>query len=480
MMMESIRAVLKWGQTGKQSVRQGLVAALTIGALLIFAEPAVAQPAAGQFQKGDTVAFIGDSITHGGSYTAQILLYYATRFPDRKFTAYNCGISGDTASGALLRYAWDIEPHHPTVATIMLGMNDVGRNSYGKNNTGPEVEKQRQRALTSYNANMTKLSETLANTGCKLIFITPSIYDQTGTQTTTNLYGVNDALAICGEDGRKLAARFNGGVVDFHTLMTGLNAEQQKKDPAFTIVGPDRVHPGEVGHLVMAYELLKAQGVPAFVSDMAVDAKQGKAVKQENCQISDLKAANGGVSFACQEHALPFPVASGAQKALDLVPFTAELNREVLTVAHLAPGTYEIVIDGQTVQTCSAEELQAGVNLATNPKTPQYKQAAKVMELNTKRHVLITQQLRTIAAVKHFILERANPKPTDAAAEATVLEQQLEKNKKANFTYGVWQVEQYKKYKPTEKQIAQEVDEAWEAMWVENQPKLHRFEIRKL
>jgi hypothetical protein len=87
--------------------------------------------------------------------------------------------------------------------------------------------------------------------------------------------------------------------------------------------------------------------------------------------------------------------------------------------------------------------------------------------------------LRTIAAVKHFILERANPKPADAQAEAAVLDQQLEKNKKSKFTYGIWQIETYRKYKPTEKEIAQEADAAWDAIWVENQPKPHYFEVRK-
>ena len=49
------------------------------------------------FKQDDRVAFIGDSITHGGRYHADIYLYHATRFPDHLFVAYNCGIAGDTA-----------------------------------------------------------------------------------------------------------------------------------------------------------------------------------------------------------------------------------------------------------------------------------------------------------------------------------------------------------------------------------------------
>ena len=77
------------------------------------------------FKKYDRVAFIGDSITHGGRYHADVYLFYATRFPGQPFTAYNCGISGDTAPGTNLRFEDDIAPHRPTAATIMLGMNDA-------------------------------------------------------------------------------------------------------------------------------------------------------------------------------------------------------------------------------------------------------------------------------------------------------------------------------------------------------------------
>ena len=77
------------------------------------------------FEKYDRVVFIGDSITHGGRYHADIYLFYATRFPNQPFTAYNCGISGDTAPGTNLRFDEDIAPNRPTSATVMLGMNDA-------------------------------------------------------------------------------------------------------------------------------------------------------------------------------------------------------------------------------------------------------------------------------------------------------------------------------------------------------------------
>ena len=53
-------------------------------------KPGAAQP----FQSGDTVCYVGDSITHGGSYHAIVTLFYTTRYPDRDIKYYNNGIGG--------------------------------------------------------------------------------------------------------------------------------------------------------------------------------------------------------------------------------------------------------------------------------------------------------------------------------------------------------------------------------------------------
>lgn len=437
------------------------------------------EASAPQFQNGDRICFIGDSITHGGSYHLQVLLYYATRFPERKLEAWNCGISGDMARGAVRRYDWDIRPHKPTVATIMLGMNDVGRNLYDGDKKDDATEKARQAALTNYRENMLKLSQMLADAGCRIIYITPSIYDQTGTQAAYNWLGVNDALGLCAQDCRALEEQFHGGLVDVYGLMSRINAEQQKLNPAFTIVGGDRVHPGVEGHLVMAYAILKAQGVPAVVADMAVDAGRAQILKQDNCAVSELKAENGAISFVCREKSLPFPLMEGQRKKVEpLVPFTDELNREMLTVAGLAPGNYTLLIDGQPVQDGTAAELAAGINLANNPKTPQSKQAAKVAGLFWKRQPLEASQLRTIAAVRHGVLAKANVKPGDAEAEQKALQAELERCRAAKFAYGATQVETYLKYAGDREKIEAEAADLWKAVYAANQPVPHRFEIR--
>jgi lysophospholipase L1-like esterase len=408
----------------------------------------------------------------------QILLFYATRFPDRKIRGWNCGINGDSSGGILLlkRDQWDILVHKPTVSTLMLGMNDSGIDYYGADKTGPTIESQRKWPLLGYAKNMEKISQILTAANSKIIYLTPTIYDQTGTQAALNHVGMNDALGICGQYCVKLAEEFHGGLVDFHTPMGRINEEQQKKDPAFTLIGPDRIHPGAEGHLVMAETFLKAQKVGAVVSTMSIDAGNSSIVKQDNCQITNLSAKDGKVSFTSKENSLPFPMTPDeAAKVEPLVPFTADLNQEMLTVANLPAGQYKLSIDGQEVQDCSADDLKNGINLATNANTPQFKQAAAIADLYRKMSGIGSGPMRIIASIKS-ILFKANVSPDDEAAATKVLQDTIAEYKSKGKTAP--HIEMYLKYTPEErKKFETDMDDFWTKIYASNQPVPHTFEI---
>ncbi len=432
------------------------------------------------FQKGDTVCFIGDSITHGGKYQAFVYLFYATRFPDREIKMYNCGVSGDSAGGACRRLEWDILAHKPTAATVLLGMNDVGRSLYGKDKTDERSRKSQQKAINAYAANMAKLAEGLKRAHVKAVYLTPTIYEQYADTGSENLFGCNEGLERCGQEAARVAEKSDSPVIDVHAAMNAINNRMQKDNPKFTLVGRDRVHPGDVGHFVVAYLILKAQHVPKFVSRIVVAAQPGRVVEQDNCQVSNLQASPTAVSFDCLERALPYPVPKAAADALRLVPFEQELNQEILKIDGLTPGDYELRIDGQSAGRYDAQSLKAGVNLAGNPQTPQYQQAQQVSELNAKRHALETGRLRTFALVQHAFLSRSTVDPNDAAAVQELLQQRLEKMKGTPYyAYNQGIVDKYLKYKPTEKATVAEVDQAMASMDRAGRPKSHRFVIGK-
>lgn len=339
------------------------------------------------FKHGETVCFLGDSITAGGRYQAVIADYYLTRFPERTIHFMNAGRSGDTSGGSLVRLQADVIDRKPTSVAIMFGMNDVNRGAY----VADADEKRRtaqQQALDGYKGNMAKVVARIrAEAGePKLLFLTPSPFDQTVVlEKQNNQPGCNDGLGRCAEIMRELAAKNDAAVVDFHGPMTALNLAQQKKDPKWTIVGGDRVHPGAPGHLMMAWLFLKAQGAPSIVSKVAIDAAAARTTEQVNAEVTAVAKKDGGVVFTVLEKALPFPIDPAGRSVLELLPIEKDLNQEIFSVAGLAEGSYEVRIDGAVVGRHTAEELARGINLASNAATPQYKQAQIVARYNELR-----------------------------------------------------------------------------------------------
>src|SRR3954464_15533849 len=75
---------------------------------------------------GDTVVFLGDSITAARVYGKVIENYTLLRFHERKVRFLNAGWGGDTAVGGLARLERDVFAHHATVLIVAYGVNDIG------------------------------------------------------------------------------------------------------------------------------------------------------------------------------------------------------------------------------------------------------------------------------------------------------------------------------------------------------------------
>ncbi|MDB6016597.1 MAG: hydrolase [Pedosphaera sp.] len=429
------------------------------------------------FQSGDRWCVLGDSITHGGSYHKYVDLFYLTRFPALSLEVINCGISGDTATGAQKRLNWDCLDAKPTVVSVMFGMNDVGGDLYDSGTNSPAAEKKRSERATTYDRAMRSLTKSILDSGAKLILILPSIFDDTADLPGPNNPGRGLALAGYARRMQAIATEYKVATVDFNGSMAAINAAQQKRDPHFTIVGSDRVHPGLPGHLVMAYEFLKAQKLSGIISRITIDAATMLARQLENCEVSGLRAETNGVSFTCLEHALPFPVEAAAKPALDFIPFTQKLNQEMFSVRGLAPGDYELSIDGQSIRTFTAAELADGVNLADETKTPQMQQAFAVLAGLCKKWEA-ADKLRTIAYCEYAAWPDAKH-PVDFVQMPAKLDARLTKIRGTSHEgYIAGQQKLYLMVKPHEAELHRAVDEAVRAARAVAQPKPHQFTLR--
>src|SRR5215213_879094 len=118
-----------------------------------------------RLKNGDRFIFIGDSITHQCLYTQYAENFFYTRYPNIRLHFRNAGVSGDRALDALNRFDEDIAEFKPTVATILLGMNDGSYRDFDK----PTFD--------TYAKDMTTLLDKLAAINCRVIIMSPTMFD---------------------------------------------------------------------------------------------------------------------------------------------------------------------------------------------------------------------------------------------------------------------------------------------------------------
>ena len=431
-----------------------------------------AQKSSDLFKNGDRVVFVGNSITHAGEFTKYISLFYATRFPGEKVAFYNAGIAGDVAAGIISRMDSDVLVHKPTIAVLMVGMNDVGRDLYDIKNVGDTaIDRKKLKALDNYKKNVLQIADKFQQFGCSSIFELPTIYDETSKFSKPTLIGVNGALGKCAGYLSSIAPKYNARLVDYYSIMNEVNKEQQMKDSAFTIVGKDRVHPGPPGYLVMAYQFLKSTGASAYISKTIIDAGKSEVSEALNCSVKLKSSTKTELSFESVEKALPYPVPNDAKPALNYISFTKDLNLEILQLKNMKAGNYSLYIDEANIGVFSSKALAEGINLALETLTPQYLQAVKVMKLCSDYHN-ICLNLRSIAYTEYKLLGSSIKNSFD--------ENKLLLENKPNAGFSKTMAEQYIKYKPIQKELINRLDIVRDSIYITNVPGKHIFKLIKI
>ncbi|MCU0353820.1 MAG: SGNH/GDSL hydrolase family protein [Cytophagales bacterium] len=428
------------------------------------------------FGQGDRVCFVGNSITTGGDFHHNILLYYVTRFPGRQVRFFNAGVPGDVTEGILNRLESDILIHRPTHAVIMIGMNDVNRNLYGpKATTSVDTLQKREAAIARYKVQLDSIVRLFLSKNIRVILQKPTIYDQTAVLKTPNHFGVNDALKQCADYVHQLADKYQLLTIDYWTILQTVNTQLQAKDPSATIISQDRVHPAAPGHLVMAYQFLKTTQMPKQVSriHIAETFKETKRLSQ-NCSIQSFSVKSGVCKMHVKENALPFPILPAQQQGAALVPFAADFNQEIIEMTTLRPGKYRLRIDSVLVGVFSHVQLKAGVNLTDFQHTPQYRQALQVQAILSDLWKM-ESKLRTLKLVEYGLLKTFEKKDDFGAVKL-----HLEELIRTRYPAGDWFAGQLKTYietKPQEHYLTEQSEVLRQRAYQAAQPKEHLFVI---
>ncbi|PWM31864.1 MAG: hypothetical protein DBX55_01790 [Verrucomicrobia bacterium] len=425
------------------------------------------------FKAGEKICMIGDSIAHGGFYTENILLFYATRYPHAKIFFCNAGMSGQGVGGVWNRLKWDVyERYVPDTCIIMIGMNDAPRGMYAEGVRGtPKALARIESFHKNYPAVFDKVLASLTENCKRVVVFTPSIFDQTVQSKRENLLGCNDALGWAAEANKAAAKKYGAEVVDIWSYMTEMNGRYQQSDPTRSFIDFDRVHPRDLGGFVMMAKVVSDWRESGLVSEIRIDAAKNTA-DCENAEVSNLRIAPGRITFSAVEGALPFPTSAQKDEADKVLGFLPAFNREILQVGNLNSGKYSLKIDGVSIGEFSASQLASGVNLALCKNTPQYGQAKGVEKLSKAWRAKAAEH-RDIVGFEIWVLKKRFDS-TQAYLDET--QRRIDAKELKNENQIKWAA-RYMKNKPREAEIMRARDEAFEAVYSAAKPAVHNFEL---
>ncbi len=357
---------------------------------------------------GDRIVFYGDSITAQRLYTRFVEDFLITRYPKMHVSFWNAGVPGDNVYGgytgdSATRLKRDVLPHQPTVVTVMLGMNDGYYMDF--NPKYFEIFKEGYRKLLT-----SVQSEVPA---AKVILISPTPYDEITHGTEFVHY--NEVVSRHAGFVKELAASSRLQFSDFNRAETDLLNEGMRRNPSLSaLLVPDRIHPSEASHWLMAAALARSFGLSPVVSAVQLDAAKVMLVKSENTEVNDLTETGGKLGWTQTDNALPLPLTLDDEMIRFVLDSSdlSSMDQQLLSVSGLSAQRYALQIDGKKVASFTRQQLASGVNLALIA-TPMENQAKGVDAIELKR---------TRLDEARFILTIEDPKVSDGAEAARAIE----------------------------------------------------------
>lgn len=304
---------------------------------------------------GDTLVFLGDSITAARGYTKIVELYTLMRYPERRVKFWNAGQGGDTAAGAAKRLEKDVFAHGATVVTVAFGVNDIG--------WGTKADQEhKQKYLDGVRTIVTECQKRKV----RVFICSPAVMHQDPEKAETEF------LQTMADEGMALAKSLGAEAIDLSRGMREVQrkvvtANAQEKDPKniTRLHVEDGIHLNDLGQLAMGWAMLKGLGAEAEVSNCVVDAAAGKVIGATGCKITDVKKLADGVTFLRKDAGLPMNLGVLSALQYRFIPVPDTLNGYRLTVKGLAAGQYTISVEGRGLGNWDAKQLAEGLNISS-------------------------------------------------------------------------------------------------------------------
>ncbi len=303
---------------------------------------------------GDTVVFLGDSITAARRYDRIIENYTLLRYPQRKVKFFNAGKGGDSMTGALNRLQREVFDRGATVLTVAFGVNDIG--------WGMKADVEHKNA---YLTSLRRLVERCKEHKVRVFICSPAITNEDPDHAEKGFL-----QQMC-DEGLALAKSLGAETIDIqrsmrkvqrHVLAANKNQKDTTKHTKLHV--EDGVHLNELGQLAMAFAILKGLGAPADVSSAVIDAAGAKIESATGCVVSAVKQTVDGIEFDRLDEGLPLNFGTFGALNFFHIPIPAELNRYMLAIHGLKPGKYELRAGGRILGKFTDKQLAAPLNIS--------------------------------------------------------------------------------------------------------------------
>lgn len=316
-------------------------------------------PGALLLKTGDRLAICGDSITEQKMYSRIMETYLTVCVPELKITTRQYGWSGETAEGFLRRMESDCLRFKPTVATTCYGMNDFKYRPYDEANG------------QWYREQYTAVARKFKDAGVRVVLGSAGCVGKVASWVKSGSGTVDDHnLSLCTfrNIDIEIAAKERLRFADiFWPMYTASYEARQKFGPDYAVSGNDGVHPGWAGHLIMAYEYLKALGLQGDLGTFTMDLKAGRAKASAGHRV--VRFTDNVLTVTSSRY--PFCATGELNKdtslrsGMALVPFNQDLNRMRLVVNNGTAASYKITWGAES-KTYTRQQLEQGVNLAAD------------------------------------------------------------------------------------------------------------------
>lgn len=229
------------------------------------------------FEPGDTIVFQGDSITDGNrgrtpdpnhilghGYAFSIASRFGEAFPNDGLNFINRGISGNALADLAARWKEDAVDLHPTVLSILVGINDIGASANGVSTFDAADFERRYRALITQSRS--------ANASLRLVLCEPFTlntgFNRSSYEGRRKLVEAADSIV------RRLATEYNAADIPLQQVFDGATV----RAPAEHWIW-DGIHPTYSGHQLIADAWIQAYR-NKFVSPL-FDPTRNTAVSPE-------------------------------------------------------------------------------------------------------------------------------------------------------------------------------------------------------